>query len=114
MTKNVTNTAASKHAKILSITKSQNVIPEPLFLLYMEERLLYRISQSPLADKLILKGGLLLFTLFRQTARPTRDIDALAVDLPDNPDELAELFKPVCSIDAADGVIFDTDRYRLS
>ena len=112
MTKSVTNIAASKHARILSLAKSQNLIPEPLFLLYMEERLLYRIAQSPLADKLILKGGLLLFTLFRQTARPTRDIDALAVDLPDKPDELAELFKPVCRIDAADGVAFDAESIK--
>lgn len=109
MTKNIKNVIASKHAKIVNIAKAQNLAIEPLFLLYIEERLLYRISLTPLADKLILKGGLLLFSLFRETARPTRDIDALAVDLPNDPDELAALFKPICNMDTDDGVVFDPD-----
>ena len=109
MTKNIKNVIASKHAKIVNIAKEQGLATEPLFLLYMEERLLYRISQSPLADKLILKGGLLLFSLFRQTARPTRDIDALAIDLPDDPATLAAMFKPVFGMDVGDGVVFDVE-----
>lgn len=102
-----TNIAASKRARIENIARAQGRSLELLLLLYMEERLLYRISQSPLADKFILKGGLLLYSLFGQTARPTRDIDALATDLPAQPEDLVELFKPVCGLEFPDGVVFD-------
>ena len=109
MKKNLTNIAASKRAKLENIARSQGRSLELLLLLYMEERLLYRISQSPLSDRFILKGGLLLYSLFGHTARPTRDIDALARELPTEPQELAELFKPVCRLDYPDGVLFDAD-----
>lgn len=109
MTKPVTNIAASKRAKLSSLARTQGRSAELIFLLYMEERLLYRISRSNLSDKFVLKGGLLLYSLFGQTARPTRDIDLLGIDLPVQPEELAALFSPVCRMDFPDGVQFDAE-----
>ncbi len=109
MKKTIANIAASKRAKIENVARAQGRRAELLLLLYMEERLLYRISQSAIAEKFILKGGLLLYSLFGQTARPTRDIDALATDLPIEPEKLAEVFVPICAMDFPDGVIFDSD-----
>ena len=109
MKKTLTNIAASKRAKLANMAREQGRSLELILLLYMEERFLYRISRSPLADRFILKGGLLLYSLFGQTARPTRDIDALARELPTEPTELAEWFKPVCRLEYPDGVVFDAD-----
>ena len=55
MKKNLTNIAASKRAKLENIARSQGRSLELLLLLYMEERLLYRISRLPLANSFILK-----------------------------------------------------------
>jgi predicted nucleotidyltransferase component of viral defense system len=109
MKKVISNIAASKRAKIANIALSQGKDVELLRLLYMEERLLYRISQSAIVDKFILKGGLLLYSLFGQTARPTRDIDALAINLPVEPAQLAEVFGPICAMDFPDGVVFESE-----
>ena len=109
MKKIIANIAASKRAKIENAARAQGRRVELLLLLYMEERLLYRISQSAIAEKFILKGGLLLYSLFGQTARPTRDIDALATDLPIEPEKLVEVFGPICALDFPDGVIFESD-----
>jgi predicted nucleotidyltransferase component of viral defense system len=106
------NVAASRRALLENIARSQERNLDLLYLLYMEERLLYRISQSPLANRIVLKGGLLLYSIFGHTSRPTRDIDLLGLDLPAQPEELAALFRPVCSLDFPDGVIFDPDTIR--
>jgi len=66
MTRPLTNIAASKRAKLEAMARAQGRSTELLFLLYMEERLLYRISQTSLSDKFVLKGGLLLYSLFGQ------------------------------------------------
>ena len=45
MKKTIANIAASKRAKIENVARAQGRRVEILLLLYMEERLLYRISQ---------------------------------------------------------------------
>lgn len=103
---------ASKHAQLLKIAKAKNLPLDVVLTLYMSERLLYRLSQSALAGKFVLKGGLLLYCLFRETARPTKDIDMLAAGLPNDPAELAELFRQVCSMEFPDGVRFDPNSIK--
>ncbi len=46
---------------------------------YGLERFLFRISRSPLKEKFVLKGGLLLMGMGLPMARTTRDIDFLGL-----------------------------------
>jgi hypothetical protein len=46
---------------------------------FVHERLLYRLSRSPHADRFVLKSAMLLTTCLPETARGTRDLDLLAM-----------------------------------
>ena len=81
-----------------------------LLLHYFIERLLYRLSISPYADNFILKGGLLLYTVLNNQARATRDIDFLAKNIKNIPDELVRIFKEIASIKVDDAISFDTEK----
>lgn len=76
---------------------------------YFIERLLYRLSVSAYANNFVLKGGLLLYTLLENDARATKDIDFLARQLANTPNELTQIFRKICSIEADDAIRFDLD-----
>ena len=69
------NYAASVRARLknkMSVTK------EPLNLLelqYVQERFLYRLSQSVYKDQFVLKGGTLFYVWADMKYRPTKDLD---------------------------------------
>lgn len=76
---------------------------------YMIERLLYRLSISQYAGDFVLKGGLLLYAVFEDKARATRDIDLLGRHISNSPDSLKQVFTEICSIPCDDAVIYDSD-----
>ena len=73
---------ARKRAKELGVSV-QEVIQMFLF-----EAILRRIVISELNDKFILKGGLLLSSIFEMQSRTTMDMDALLIDHPLNQDRI--------------------------
>jgi len=81
-----------------------------LLLHYFIERLLYRLSISPYANNFILKGGLLLYAILDNRGRATRDIDFLAENVKNAPDELVRIFTEIALISVNDAVSFDTER----
>lgn len=80
---------------------------QELFQLYILEAFLDRLSQSPLRDRLVLKGGVLLAAFGER--RPTRDVDLQAEALDNDADEVRRLVVEIASIEIDDGVEFDTD-----
>ena len=48
--------------------------------LFVQEEFLRRLSHSEYKDKMVLKGGMFIFTLTEFKSRPTRDIDFLVHD----------------------------------
>lgn len=76
---------------------------------YFIERLLYRLSVSRYANDFVLKGGLLLHAMFDNQARATRDIDMLARQISNSPEQMVKVFREVCAISVDDGVTFDLD-----
>jgi len=64
--------------------------------LYMQERLLYRLSVSEYKDNFVLKGGLFLFSMTGFTGRPTRDIDFLAYQISNDMENIKEVFRKIC------------------
>lgn len=73
---------------------------------YGLERLLYRLSISPHADKYLLKGALLFSLWYEQPHRPTRDADLLGFGS-DDIDTTVAVFREICSVEANDGITFD-------
>jgi predicted nucleotidyltransferase component of viral defense system len=71
------NVVASVLARLRNNSKSSGVPFQQVLQQYAMERFLYRISRSPHAQSVILKGALLLKTIGIPNARPTMDIDML-------------------------------------
>ena len=71
------------------------------------ERFLYRLAQSPHADKFVLKGAL-MFTVWRApSSRPTKDIDLLA-RISNNVDAILAIVRDICLLPVEpDGLVFD-------
>lgn len=80
-----------------------------LMMHYFVERLLYRLSISQYAEQFILKGGMLLYTMLDNDARATKDVDFLAKQLKNTPEELIGIFRKICAIEADDAILFDLD-----
>ncbi|PYT19443.1 MAG: hypothetical protein DMG58_36515 [Acidobacteria bacterium] len=78
------------------------------------ERFLYRLAQSPFADRFILKGALLLTAWRAPVSRPTIDID-LAGRTSNELDHIAELVGSVCdTVAEPDGIGFNRASIEVS
>jgi len=86
----IINMDASIKARLKNIAKEYKKTFNLILQLYMQERLLYRLSISEYKDNFILKGGLLLFSMSGFTGRPTRDIDFLAYQISNNMENISE------------------------
>ena len=73
---------------------------------YGLERLLYRLSISPLAGNYLLKGALLFSLWYDQPHRPTRDADLLDFG-PNDIDTAVAAFREICAMEVEDGIAFD-------
>lgn len=80
---------------------------------YGLERLLYRLSISPLSANYLLKGALLFSLWYDQPHRPTRDADLLGFG-PDDVNTAVSAFRTVCQIAAEDGIAFDPASVKAS
>lgn len=72
---------------------------------YALEGFLDRLTRSPEAGSLVLKGGVLLAAFAAR--RPTRDIDLAARDLPGEVDDVLALVRRIATVEADDGLVFD-------
>lgn len=81
---------------------------QELLTLYVVERWLARLSDSPHADQFVLKGGMLLAAFGAR--RPTADADALARRVANDADSVTRLVIDIArGADADDGVEFLTE-----
>ena len=113
MAKEIKNIGASVRARLLRISKEKGQNFELILTRYAIERLLFRLAQSPHADRFVLKGAMLLMTWFDEPFRATRDLDLLGYGDP-APEAVLGLFKEVLGVPAQDGVLFDADGARIS
>ena len=96
--------AASVKARLMRISRDEKRAFNTILLLYMQERLLYRLSLSEYKNRFILKGGLLLFSMNNFKGRPTRDIDFLADDISNELENIRKTFIGICGIQYDDGI----------
>lgn len=106
----IKNVAASISAKLKNIAKSQKLNFDQIFLLYLQERLLYRLSNTNYKNQFILKGGLLLYSLSQSHSRPTKDVDLLGKQIANDLESIRSAFVYICSVRFdEDGVVFGAD-----
>lgn len=74
---------------------------------YALEGFLDRLTRSPEAGGLVLKGGVLLAAFAAR--RPTRDIDLAARDLPGEVDDALAMVRRIAAVEADDGLVFDPE-----
>lgn len=85
-----------------------------LLVRYACERFLYRLGESGLRDRCILKGATLLALWMKEPYRATRDIDLLAFGESDE-ETVRTIIATVCSVPCEeDGIAFDLDTLRIS
>ncbi|HEX6813324.1 MAG TPA: nucleotidyl transferase AbiEii/AbiGii toxin family protein [Planctomycetota bacterium] len=103
-----TGLAHSVQVRLVRHAKQVGIDPNNVLARYACERLLYRLSKSPHADRFVLKGALLLLVWLGEAIRPTRDADLLGFgDL--DPESLRRIFADVCALAVEpDGLDFDS------
>ena len=101
------NTGHSVFQRLLHYAKEREEDFNLLLFRYGVERLLYRLSISPHADKFILKGASLFLVWKGQNYRVTKDVDLLCLG-PADAEHIAAVFRELCQIACGDvdGVIF--------
>jgi predicted nucleotidyltransferase component of viral defense system len=98
--------AASVHQRLLNHSRSEGRRFNEVLQRYALERWLYRLSVSSHADRLILKGGLLLSMWDLPVQRPTKDIDLLASTTNDL-DAVRDMIREICMVEVEpDGLVF--------
>lgn len=81
---------------------------------YGLERTIYRLSISNYVERFSLKGGIFLYALFDgEYARATTDIDLLAQRIPNDVEEMKQVFKDIFSIECDDALRFDLDTLEV-
>jgi hypothetical protein len=106
------NISASVLARLKNIADKKHLDFNFLLVRYMQERFLSRLAASGHVNKFVLKGGFLLLAYNIETARPTRDIDFLGVNVSQDRGQLEKLLKEIASIDRGDGVKFLPDSVK--
>lgn len=114
MTKNVTNFAASVHARLLAVNHERNAEFHRTLQRYVAERFLYRLGLSKYRDRFVLKGAMLFVLWDEVTARPTKDLD-LAGYVANDADAITRAFREIASIPSPrDGLDFALDTLEVT
>lgn len=100
------NVAASVRARLLNVAKAQGVDFNQVLVRFALERILYRMTQSPHADRFVLKGALLFTLWYDMPHRATRDADLLGFGASDL-DSVAQAFRDIAAVSVDDGIVFD-------
>lgn len=103
----------SVHQRLQQIAKDLNQDFNSVQLRYVQERFLYRLSQSQYKDSFILKGALLFVAFGIPSLRPTKDIDFLGRAVSSNIYDLEKMIKSICSIEYEDAVVFDPNTIEV-
>lgn len=98
--------AASVRARLLNVAKAQGVDFNQVLVRFALERILYRLTQSPHADRFLLKGALLFTLWYDMPHRATRDADLLGFGASDL-ESVAQVFRDIAAVAVDDGIVFD-------
>lgn len=88
--------------KINNKAKKYNLSPQDLLQMYFFERILYRISISKYKNNFIIKGGLLLSSMFEDESRTTQDMDAMIKGIEISEHKLREILTEILDMHVDD------------
>lgn len=97
----------SLKAKLRNLSEKTNITSNYLLQSFMFEGLLRRISVSKYKEKFIIKGGMLLTSIFGVNLRATMDLDATLKGLPLNEDTITKIFAELIEINVNDDITFE-------
>jgi predicted nucleotidyltransferase component of viral defense system len=101
--------AASVKARLQNVAAKRGDEFNLVLTRYGIERLLFRLSRSPHADRFLVKGAMLFLVWDDKTHRPTRDLDLLGLGKMEKA-ELDRIFREIAATRVPDdGLIFDPD-----
>ena len=103
------NKAHSVLERLRNLAKLTGRDFQAMLLLYAQERFLARLAVSQHRQKFVLKGGMFLYSRYRNAARPTQDMDFAGRATPSQIDPILEMMRDVFSLDLDDGVIFNLE-----
>lgn len=99
--------------RLVRRAKDLGIDPNLVLARFACERLPYRLSRSPHAERFVLKGALLLLVWLGETIRPTRDADLLGFGTIDAT-SLRRIFAELCALPVEpDGLEFDAASLRV-
>lgn len=106
----VKNHGKSIRSKLLNVAKNEGIYYQTILTRYFQERLIYRISQTPYRQNFYLKGGALMYAHEKFAARPTLDIDFLGNNISNDSERIVAAFCEICSFPCEeDGVRYDIE-----
>ena len=97
----------SLKAKVNNISKEYNIPNKYLIQDYMFEEILKRISYSKYKDNFIIKGGLLLASIFGVNLRSTMDMDTTIKGIALTKENITEVLNSILNIDIEDNIKFE-------
>ena len=112
--KEIKNTPASVKARLMNIAINSGTEFQNIFLQFVQERFLYRLSKSKYKSKFILKGALLFLAFNISRLRPTRDIDFLGNRLSNNAEVIKKIVNDILQIQCNDGLKFDNKSIEVT
>ncbi len=111
MARQIKNLGASVRARLLKLSKAKGQSFDLVLTRFALERLLFRLSRSPYADRFVLKGAMLMMSWFDDPHRGTRDLDLSGFG-DSSAGAMLAIFQQILSQEAEDGVAFDPDGLR--
>ena len=102
----------SLKAKASNLSKKTNIPNKYLIQNFMFEALLKRISKSKYKDKFIIKGGLLLSSIFGVNLRSTMDLDTTIKGLPLDRETITRVINEIINIDVEDNVKLEIENIK--
>ncbi len=110
----IKNIPSSIKERLKNISKNSGKDFNKILRQYVQERFLYRLSQSSYSENFILKGALLFLAYDISRTRPTRDIDFLGSAISNNANDIKNIMKIVAVGDCEDGLIFDNKNIEVT
>ena len=102
----------SLKAKASNLAKQTNIPNKYIIQNFMFEALLKRIYNSNYKDKFIIKGGLLLSSIFGVNLRSTKDLDTTIKGLPLNKSTITKVITEIINIDLKDNITFEIENIK--
>lgn len=102
----------SLKVKVSNLASSTNIPNKYLIQSFMFEALLKRISVSKYKDKFIIKGGLLLSSIFGVNLRSTMDLDTTIKGLPLDRTTITKVVNEIISIDLKDNIKLEIENIK--